>query len=158
MAGRTTLLRSALLVCAAAVAPQAATVGAPASALPRIADRTIWDGVFTDDQAARGEESYFEECAACHGRDLAGGDGSPAPSLAGDAFFERYTNSTVADLFERMRATMPLDSPARLSRQRYADLVAYLFKANRVPAGARELEPDLEKLREIGITKGPAAN
>lgn len=155
MAVRTTLLLYALVVSAAAVAPEAA--GSPAYRPSAFADTTIWDGVFTDGQAARGEESYFEECASCHGRDLAGGDGSPAPSLAGEAFFERYTNTTVADLFERMRTTMPLDSPARLSRQRYADLVAYIFKANRVPAGTRELGPDLEKLREIGITKGPEA-
>jgi len=117
--------------------------------------KTVWDGVFTEAQAARGEAAYLEECASCHSRDLAGGDGSPAPPLAGDTFLEGLAESSVADLFERTRTTMPLDSPGRLSRGKYADVVAYIFKANRIPAGAEELGTDLVTLAQIGIPKRP---
>ena len=114
---------------------------------------SVWDGVFTEAQAARGEAVYLEECASCHSRDLAGGDGSPAPPLAGDIFLEGLAESSVADFFERTRTTMPLDSPGRLSRVQYADIVAYILKANRVPAGAEELGTDLVKLAQIRIPK-----
>ena len=29
--------------------------------------RSVWDGVYTEDQAKRGEEMYFERCVRCHG-------------------------------------------------------------------------------------------
>lgn len=118
--------------------------------------KTVWDGVFTAAQATRGEGVYFEECASCHGRDLVGGDGSPAPPLAGDMFLERLADSSVADFFERVRTTMPLDSPARLSRTQYAEIVAFILKANRIPAGADELGTDPAALGRIAITKRPA--
>ena len=118
--------------------------------------KTVWDGVFTEAQATRGEAAYFEECASCHGRDLVGGDGSPAPPLAGDMFLERLEDSSVGDFFERVRTTMPLDSPARLSRTQYAEIVAFILKANRIPAGADELGTDPAALGRIAITKRPA--
>jgi mono/diheme cytochrome c family protein len=127
-----------------------ANTPAPTGAAPDEA-RSVWDGVFTEAQARRGEDSYLEECAACHSKDLAGGDGSPAPALAGDAFLEGLTKTTVGDFFERVRTTMPLDSPGRLSPRRYADIVAYIFKANRFPVGARELDPDIAVLGQIRI-------
>ena len=94
-------------------------------------------------QAARGEDVYAEECASCHGRDLAGGDGSPAPPLAGTAFVDSLAGMTVAQVFERVRETMPQDSPGRLSARRYVDILAYIFKVNRFPIGSKELEADL---------------
>jgi cytochrome c len=119
-------------------------------------EKTVWDGVFTAAQATRGEGVYFEECASCHGRDLVGGDGSPAPPLAGDMFLDGLADSSVADFVERVRTTMPLDSPARLSRTQYVEIVAFILKANRVPAGADELGTDLEAFGRIAITKRPA--
>jgi mono/diheme cytochrome c family protein len=130
------------------IAGQAPPPPATAAAAPT---RSIWEGVFTEVQATRGEDVYLEECASCHGKELAGGDGSPAPPLAGDAFLETVANATVADFFGRIRETMPLDSPGRLSARRYADIVAYIFKANRFPTGAEELDPDLVTLGQIRI-------
>jgi cytochrome c len=31
------------------------------------AKMTVWDKVYTDDQAKRGEAVYAKSCAACHG-------------------------------------------------------------------------------------------
>jgi mono/diheme cytochrome c family protein len=113
---------------------------------------TTNSGIYTKAQAARGERLYAESCARCHAPNLMGGEGSPA--LAGDEFLARWTGKTVADLFERTRKTMPTDDPASLSRQQYADLVAYLFNANAFPPGQLELSRDLPALNQIRI-EGP---
>jgi hypothetical protein len=57
----------------------------------------------------------------------------------------------VGDLFERIRTTMPLDNPGRLSRQQNADVIAFVLKANGWPAGATELASDAGTLRQIRI-------
>ena len=46
---------------------------------------------------------------------------------------------------------MPTDNPGRLSRGQYADILAYLFRLNGFPAGARELPNDDEGLKKIRI-------
>ena len=34
----------------------------------------IWQGIYTDDQVARGASTYQTECASCHREDLTGQD------------------------------------------------------------------------------------
>jgi len=119
--------------------------------------KSVLDGVYTEAQATRGQEAYRQECAGCH-LDSLGGAGM-APGLVGDAFQKQWTDLTVGDLFERIRISMPQDSPAHLSRQAYIDIVAYILKANNFPAGSSELTHDLETLKQIAIvakTVGPA--
>ena len=48
------------------------------------ADRTVWDGVYTEEQATRGRADYLKACASCHAADLRGG--STAPSLVEESF------------------------------------------------------------------------
>jgi len=110
---------------------------------------SVWDGVYTDEQAKRGEAIYYARCAGCHGPELEGGDMTPA--LTGGMFTSNWNDLSVGDLFERIRVTMPLDSPRTLSRQQSADVLAFLLKANRWPAGAAELPRELEPLKEIRI-------
>ena len=38
------------------------------------ATRSVWDGVYTNDQAKRGEALYARECGSCHGDMLTGGE------------------------------------------------------------------------------------
>ena len=95
---------------------------------------SVWDGVFTDEQVKRGQAAYQKECAGCHGSALEGGD--MTPSLVGAAFTSNWNDLTLGDLFERIRLTMPLDSPGRLSRQQNADVIAYVLKTNEWPSGA----------------------
>ena len=45
---------------------------------------SVWDGVYTDEQAKRGTPLYSQFCASCHGPDLTGGE--MAPALAGGDF------------------------------------------------------------------------
>ena len=40
------------------------------------ASRSVWDGVYTEAQAKRGEALFAENCVTCHGPALEG-DGSP---------------------------------------------------------------------------------
>ena len=35
--------------------------------------RSIWDGVYTEEQSARGKGLYSQECASCHCGELTGG-------------------------------------------------------------------------------------
>ena len=110
---------------------------------------TVWDGVFTDEQAKRGETAYRQECSNCHGAELEGGD--MTPPLVGGTFTSNWNDLTLGDLFERIRATMPLDKPGTLSRQQNADVLAFVLKANLWPAGTTELARDLGALKQIRI-------
>jgi mono/diheme cytochrome c family protein len=109
--------------------------------------RSVWDGVYTEEQAKRGGASYGQECAKCHGESLTGAD--EAPALAGGAFIANWDGLTVGDLFERIRVSMPADRPGKLNREKIADIVSYLLTVNRFPAGKTELERQTEVLKEI---------
>ena len=110
---------------------------------------SVWDGVYTEAQARRGEATYLEACARCHRDDLSGEELSPA--LVGVAFTFRWRDLSVNDIFTSLRSTMPTESPGSLSDQAYLDLVAYLLSANHYPAGDEELEPDVTALAEIAV-------
>lgn len=117
--------------------------------------RSVWDGVFTDEQAKRGETVYRKECAACHGDMLTGGESAPA--LAGGGFQANWNGLTLGDLFDRIRKTMPQSAPGRLTRQQDADVLAFMLSINKFPAGKTELYRQSEMLREIRFeTKKPA--
>ena len=73
------------------------------------------------------------------------------PPLVGGTFTANWNDLTLGDLFERIRATMPLDKPGTLSRQQNADVVAFVLKANLWPAGTTELARDLGALKQIRI-------
>src|SRR5262245_12353033 len=87
------------------------------------APRTNWDGVYSDEQAARGEKLYQEKCSSCHGRQLGGNDGPP---LTGPDFFANWNKQTVADLFDKILKTMPQENP-NLNPQQTSDLIAAIF-------------------------------
>src|SRR5271170_908247 len=82
--------------------------------------KSVWDGVFTDDQAKRGQGSYAAECASCHGDQLTGGE--MAPPLAGGEFMSNWSGLTVGDLYERIRTGMPPANPNKLSREVKTDI------------------------------------
>src|SRR4051812_49412436 len=84
--------------------------------------RSAQEGVYTKDQASRGQAVYREECAKCHAENLTGADGSP--ELTGPGFMSRWNGKTVGTLFEFMRKTMPTDDPGHLSMRQYSDLAA----------------------------------
>ena len=112
--------------------------------------KTVKDGVYTDAQASRGEGLYGQQCAACHSGDLSG---SGAPALAGADFLGSWNKTPVADLVDKIATSMPSSSPGSLSRDQATDLVAFILKSNKFPAGPGELASDAPTLKTINIVK-----
>jgi mono/diheme cytochrome c family protein len=111
----------------------------------------VWDGVFTGAQQQRGEAIYTRECSTCHGERLNGGEG--APPLTGSEFNANWNGKTVADLFDKIRQTMPAppEQPGKLTPQETADVVAHILSVDGFPAGAAQLPGDADQLKKIRI-------
>jgi mono/diheme cytochrome c family protein len=97
--------------------------------------RTIWDGVYTEAQAARGIMSFGQSCSGCHALAAEG----KAP-LAGDPFWKSFAQKTVGDLLDFVSMYMPNGAPGSLNESTYRDIVALILKSNGFPAGTTELE------------------
>ena len=113
---------------------------------------SVWDGVYTDEQAKRGESHYGRACEMCHGADLSGNDVDEIPALAWDAFLTHWSDRTLKDLYDSMRRAMPRDKPGSLSARAYADLVAYILQVNKFPSGSTELGLNPDVLGSIVIS------
>ena len=108
---------------------------------------TVWQGVYTEAQAQRGQREYAAHCASCHRDDLSGYNNI----LKGRRFMEKFRESSLHLLFEKTKTTMPRGAPASLSDKTYVDIVAYMLKANEFPAGAQDLGvEDLQKIQVVG--------
>ncbi len=110
---------------------------------------SVKDGVYTDPQAGRGKEIYASACTGCHGETLEGS--GQIPPLAGPEFLNDWKGQTLADLFDKMKTTMPADSPGKLTNEQNIDLLAFLLSFNKFPAGSAELKYDLPVLQRIRI-------
>jgi len=140
----------------AAVALDAATEPRPVPAHQQFVPSTtstVWAGVYTQKQADRGASSYKQACSSCHGEDLKGENNAPA--LIGDVFFERWSGLTIHDLFFAIQITMSHRYEMFPPSQTVADIVSYVFSANKIPAGESELPVDQDWLRQIAITRKP---
>ena len=113
------------------------------------ATRSVWDGVYTEEQAGRGKPLYNQHCASCHADTLMGGEMSP-PLVGGD-FLSNWNSLTLGELFERIRTTMPQNKAGKLTREVNADIPAYILSVNKFPAGKTELPHSAEFLKEIRI-------
>jgi S-disulfanyl-L-cysteine oxidoreductase SoxD len=122
-----------------AVALQA-TMGAQAPA-------SVLGGVYTAEQAKRGQALYAENCAACHGDTLTGND--PIPALAGADFVGRWKN--VGELFDKISTSMPAMAPGSMTGPQVADVLAHMLSVNKYPAGTTELASKVEPLLVIKI-------
>ena len=120
-------------------------------------ERIIWDGVYTEAQALRGQDSYKAICGYCHRDDLSGGGSEAgAPSLRGTIFTSQWQDRPLVDLFVSIGTTMPQNEPDSLTAQVVADIVSFLLQANRVPDGDTELPPRLAPLEEILFAERPS--
>ncbi len=143
-----------LVACAFA----AASIRAASSAIPQAAEpsatskKTVWDRVFSEAQATRGEALYKKSCTVCHRDDLSGSDGPP---LKGLDFFIRWRGQTIAEMLEEIRSTMPIGSPESLAPQTYLDIMSFLFRFNGVPVGTADLTADPDVLPHIIVTEKP---
>ena len=105
-------------------------------------ERSVWDGVYTEGQAERGQNTFAASCARCHS----------VEDFTGASFLSGWEASTVLDLFERLQKTMPMDNPGSLRPEDYADVISYFFRANAMPAGKDELDTNADHLKLIRIT------
>jgi len=128
---------------------------ASASAQSSPPPRTVWDGVYTEDQAARGMMAFEQSCSRCHALAAQG----KAP-LVGDAFWKSFAQKTVGDLVEFVSTYMPNGNAGSLTEPTYRDIVALMLKSNGFPAGAVELEPGaagVQIIQKDGRTELPAS-
>ena len=111
--------------------------------------RSVWDGVYTADQAKRGESLYAQHCSSCHGSTFEGGE--MAPPLAGGAFNANWNGLSLGDLAERIRISMPQNNPGSLSRQQYVDILATMLGGGEFPQGKIELPREVDALKQIAF-------
>jgi len=117
-----------------------ARVAAPCLALAACAYaqtpvRSTWDGVYTHEQALRGQAAYTENCQRCHHANLSGYGGV----LMGTYFMESWRDEGLDKFFGLMKRIMPRDRPGSLTDQQYIDVVAYVLEFNNFPKGTKEL-------------------
>jgi mono/diheme cytochrome c family protein len=117
-------------------APQAATGSTPASVL---------EGVFTSDQAARGQQVFQNVCASCH----------TVAEHTGRQFAEKWGTSRVGEMFDLISNTMPDGDPGSLKPAEYASIIAFFLKETGYPEGKQELPADSAVLMNVRIEPLP---
>ena len=139
----------AAVMSGARVSAQAAQDAKPGAAATPGAGSSVSSGVYTEEQAKRGEAVSNKLCTSCHGPELTGGEAGP--TLVGLEFLGNWNNLSVADFYDRVQSTMPADAPGTLTPQQTSDVASYVFKLNKFPAGTTELPTDLGSLKGIKI-------
>jgi mono/diheme cytochrome c family protein len=111
---------------------------------------SVLDGVYTHEQAARGEGVYSASCIGCHeGQDADG------PELMGKAFLDRWREDKLEPLFTFVKTTMPGNAPGSLDDRAYVDIIAFILEANELPAGNTELSADMMGRIQLIGSGGP---
>jgi S-disulfanyl-L-cysteine oxidoreductase SoxD len=109
------------------------------------------DGIYSADQAHRGEALYQKQCVSCHGAALDGV--GPYPPLSGDDFLSKYEGQPTVNVYDMIQKLMPADKPGTLSRPDAADLLAYILSFNKFPAGKTDLPSDEDSLKKLVLPK-----
>ena len=113
-------------------------------------DGSVWAGVYTEAQAARGAAAYARYCSRCHGEDLAGRRDYP---LSGERFMDHWEAHTLEHLFVLIRDSMPPDGTNAVDPNDKRDIVAFLLQQNGFPAGTSELPRDDAALAGFAIER-----
>lgn len=108
--------------------------------------KTVWDGVYTDSQAARGEDAFAVYCFSCHKN-----------GFRGQAFMKSWGQDKVSSLFNFIKANMPAGSPGVASEREYLDVVAYILSTNGFPAGGEDLTASRADAVQVVGKDGPSA-
>jgi len=135
------------------------SVGAPVSAQDTASkayngiptNKTIWDGIYTDEQAAAGQAIYIG-CVECHQRQLEGDPSEGVPALAAPSFMVEWDGQTVADLVRHIHA-QPNDNPGDIDPVTATSLTAFILNQNGVPPGKVPLSTDRADQAKILFTE-----
>src|SRR5262247_4928630 len=112
--------------------------------------KTLNDGVYTDQQAMRGQSLYEKRCSTCNGANLAGRTGPP---LTGDDFLSNWDTQPLLELANKILKTMPRDDTDPLTPQESADLLAYILQAGKFPSGRAELVLNEAALKGVTLPR-----
>ena len=121
-------------------------------ALVQAAPRSVWSGVYTDDQAAAGEKIYYARCSSCHGDELGGIE--RAPALAGSPFLDAWRGRNLRRLVDRIDE-MPPTEPKSLSPADAVAVAAFLLRSSEMPSGPNPLPADRALLGDITFEPAP---
>jgi mono/diheme cytochrome c family protein len=130
-------MRPGFAVVLVAVSLGALAHEGPAQEAPDI--RSTMNGVYSNAQAARGQETYANVCLGCH---------TPA-SHTGPSFLTVWAGKPLLELFGYLSAEMPKSEPGSLTPQEYTQVITYLLKLNGMPEGPNELPADTAVMRAI---------
>jgi mono/diheme cytochrome c family protein len=119
----------------------AATLATVAAQAPGPKAVTTSSGVYTAEQAVRGEQTYMSICVACH----------PAGTYSAAAFRAKWNGQPLSDLFSLVSSTMPKQEPATLEPEENAQTLAYILRENGAPAGKEPLPGSVKALKQIRI-------
>jgi mono/diheme cytochrome c family protein len=98
--------------------------------------KTVWDKVYSEEQAAKGKVEYETHCEVCHQKDLTGrASGGEGAELVGNVFMRKWEFQNLNQLFSEIKKRMPRDNPGTLSDEGYLNIVAYMLQVNKFPAG-----------------------
>jgi mono/diheme cytochrome c family protein len=132
---------SLLLVAAAAFAFPAA---AWAQSAPPAA-RSTRTGVYSADQALKGQELYAMHCVSCH----------TAVTHTGPEFAAKWEGRPFWELYSFVRDAMPKSDPGSLTDREYITVLAYVLRMNGMPPGEAALSTDSTELSRIRIEFKP---
>lgn len=113
---------------------------ATAQTSARPAQRTTKTGVYSREQADRGQLIYSGMCKNCHSLE----------SHTAVAFTAKWNGKALVDLYNYISEQMPKNEPGSLSAEEYADVLAYVLKLNRMPSGSDDL-PNADGMKTIRI-------
>lgn len=119
----------------------------PTLAFGQTTSRTTHSGVYSREQAARGQQVFLTLCKNCH----------TPESHTSDAFVAKWNGKSLSELFQYIRDQMPKNEPGSLSAEEYADVLAYVLRLNRIPAGDADLPADANETKSIRIDIKPNA-
>lgn len=118
---------------------------APARAQGTDSSLTTLSGVYTKEQATKGQDVHGAACLSCH---------KPVEHT-GNNFWSDRVNKPLANFFSYLKSAMPQDNPSSLSDDDYAAVIAFILQLNQMPAGSKPLPGDSTALSKI-IVKLPA--
>jgi mono/diheme cytochrome c family protein len=112
----------------------------------------IWEGVYTDQQAAQGLTIYPSACSLCHGKQLEGVPDEGNPALASPGFMVEWDGQTMADLVRHIHIG-PSDNSGGMDPDTAVALAAFILNQNGVPSGKTPLSTDAKEEAKIRFTE-----
>lgn len=129
------MIRASLVLWAATLVVSAGIAGQE--------KKSVKAGVYTAEQADRGQSLYRSKCASCH-----------APNrFTDDFFYQSFAGKPLWEMFDVISDSMPEDNPGSMKPEEYADVIAYLLRLNKFPAGPDILPTDKDALSAILMEK-----